>query len=378
MSSLAYQKYLQDLGDLDSRIAAQQKYAESYLSSVFGESNELSDLKLRATQAANQLGLEKFQGEVEKVQGSVESVMELHQGVTSIKDLVKMFKSKASGGRQQAEEPQAEEPQVEEPQVEPPAELPAGGEEGNLPIDEGTRQRFRDRFADDEDQDFSDERINDAMDIANNQEEWHQNAAEDPNYNYDVSEGDRQFVLNERARIEQQQQEVEEPAQIGDDEDMARQAAQALQGDNAEVPRPSIQLGNRTAEGFEEPEVDIPNVPEGSISNVLSNISGEEEGLLSGLSAADIAGGALSALGGVSALAGLGLGIYSIFEEGKELDEAEKDEEEEQTQLNQLSAKVGSQLNVFQSAQNPVINFGQISLPTFDTSMERSGAIPHF
>lgn len=168
---------------------------------------------------------------------------------------------------------------------------------------------------------------------------------------------------------------VRQPTRISQEADVARDEFGQAEGPVQVRPTEIIRNAQQESTAIQADTSDINTSLEGIESRATSAIDSVSETVTStsaelGSTLADSFSGLSSAL----ALAGIGLGAYSIFEGKKELDA----EDNEEAKIGQQEAVIGQDYNLLQSARNPTIGFEDISMPTFDTSQERTGAISHF
>ena len=105
----------------------------------------------------------------------------------------------------------------------------------------------------------------------------------------------------------------------------------------------------------------------GSTPEELGDLVGGIGGDLSGGSslALSVGGAALEALGPLSMFAGVGLGVYSAWEEGKQEETAQDNANKYNADVNALSAA-------------PELSTGSIAMPVMDSTAFRSGGISNF
>lgn len=99
------------------------------------------------------------------------------------------------------------------------------------------------------------------------------------------------------------------------------------------------------------------------LGDLVGGVAGDVAGGTSTLAA--VGGAALEALGPLSMFAGVGLGIYSAYEEGKQ----------EETAKNN-AAKYTADVNALSAA--PQLSTGSIAMPVMDSTAFRSGGISNF
>jgi hypothetical protein len=97
----------------------------------------------------------------------------------------------------------------------------------------------------------------------------------------------------------------------------------------------------------------------GAGSDILSSMSGALGGALG------VLGTTAEFLGPLSAVAGVGMGIYSVIEQG----------DEEKAQQSKLTEYKGDLQNLSNTTQ---LQTGSIAMPTMDTSQFRTGGMMNF
>ena len=167
-----------------------------------------------------------------------------------------------------------------------------------------------------------------------------------------------------QANLSEAQSNLEDAA--GDALDAGKQAAAQLQD--------QITSKAASATDFLESAASKYGIKGANIGDILGSTPEELGDLVGGLSG-DLAGGsslalsvgagALEALGPLSMFAGVGLGVYSAWEEGKQEETAQDNANKYNADVNALSAA-------------PELSTGSIAMPVMDSTAFRSGGISNF